>query len=654
MTKNPMPPELIAQLVNPSDAKLSAGSNQKVKWQCPTHPNHTWYASPNTRKRSPNCAICTNKVVIPGVNDLLTTNPEFTNEIENIDQALTLSSGSHKKINWICSINNEHKWTASIVSRVKYNAGCPICSGRVPQIGVNDLATTNPELAKELIDKQLATTVGPGSTKKLKWQCQNNPTHTWETSVRNRVGTDKKKPTQCPLCQNRGTRSSKRHMTLAEIKHPLLKEAVDKDNVGKLTLGSGKNVEWVCNLCKKTHTYRMTVRNKLNGQKCPIYTGKTIIPGINDLKTTHPGIAAKLLNSEDATKLSKGSEKIAKWICQEHHVWSAPVYSIVAGNGCPKCCPIGSSKIEKELYDAVLIMNPNAKHNIKINNYEVDILVDNLAIEMNGLFWHSTANRSDTQYHRKKTEFLKNQKLDVMTVWEDEWLDPIKQQIILKTIAYKLNAIAKLPQVHNVLNINPPIPETFDSIGARKLNAKSITGKEAVEFFNNHHIQGYTTLTKIFALFDENNTIRAAIGLRSPKHNKRSNRPDGHWEIQRYATNGIVPGGFTKLLKFAEEQLTNQGIYLSAWISLSSNESSSGKLYEKAGFNLDGHIPPNYWYTGGIIRNQRKSKEGFQLKRFISDPKLKYENGWTEKEAAENNKLYRIYDSGKQRWIKTL
>ena len=35
-----------------------------------------------------------------------------------------------------------------IASRFK-GAGCPVCSGLIPEVGVNDLATTHPELVKK-------------------------------------------------------------------------------------------------------------------------------------------------------------------------------------------------------------------------------------------------------------------------------------------------------------------------------------------------------------------------------------------------------------------------------------------------------------------------------------------------------------------------
>ena len=53
---------------------------------------------------------------------------------------------SGKSVFWICL--RGHSWTARIADRVRGN-GCPYCAGKRPIVGVNDLATINPKLAKE-------------------------------------------------------------------------------------------------------------------------------------------------------------------------------------------------------------------------------------------------------------------------------------------------------------------------------------------------------------------------------------------------------------------------------------------------------------------------------------------------------------------------
>ena len=63
--------------------------------------------------------------------------------------------------------------------------------------GINDLATTNPTLAKEISpnSKIKATEVTISSGKKLLWKCSKG--HEWKSAVNNRSGGK-----GCPYCSN--------------------------------------------------------------------------------------------------------------------------------------------------------------------------------------------------------------------------------------------------------------------------------------------------------------------------------------------------------------------------------------------------------------------------------------------------------------------
>ena len=125
-------------------------------------------------------------------------------------------------------------------------------------------------------------------------------------------------------------------------------------------------------------------------------------------------------------------------------------------------------------------------------------------------------------------------------------------------------------------------------------------------------------------------------------------RKKGQWEIQRYATAGNVPGGFTKLLRFAERERAE----ITSWVTFAARDISQGGLYEKADFVQDNVLPPDYKYVGSKTNWKRVPKENFQKKAFINRDDLIYHDGWTERQAAKANKLHRIYDAGKVRWVK--
>lgn len=104
---------------------------------------------------------------------------------------------------WSCSTCS-HVWSAKISNRTILGRGCPLCANKVVIEGINDLATTHPQIAKEWHPTKNKNTspkeVTYGSGKKVWWLCSKK--HEYKTSVLHRArGTD------CPKC-NEGRQTS--------------------------------------------------------------------------------------------------------------------------------------------------------------------------------------------------------------------------------------------------------------------------------------------------------------------------------------------------------------------------------------------------------------------------------------------------------------
>lgn len=116
--------------------------------------------------------------LIAGINDLETLNPELAKQVSPNSKikATEVTVWSNKKLLWVC--NKGHEWAAMVYNRSN-GYGCPYCSGRVAVLGVNDLATLNPKLAREVSpnSKIKATEVTISSGKKLLWVCSKG--HEW-------------------------------------------------------------------------------------------------------------------------------------------------------------------------------------------------------------------------------------------------------------------------------------------------------------------------------------------------------------------------------------------------------------------------------------------------------------------------------------------
>jgi hypothetical protein len=126
---------------------------------------------------------------------------------------------------------------------------------------------------------------------------------------------------------------SKKEKLPLSVTHPELAKELIEPEAESVTLGSHKIGKWKC---KNDHFYEISIRGRVKATDCPICTGVRILPGYNDLRTTHPEISA-LADGWDSTSISAGSNKMKSWKCQHQHSWQAPVYSLTAGTRCPTC-----------------------------------------------------------------------------------------------------------------------------------------------------------------------------------------------------------------------------------------------------------------------------------------------------------------------------
>ncbi len=187
---------------------VSYSSSLKCWWLCRVC-NYEWQDTPNHRTgRGSGCPFCASKVVIAGINDLLTTHPHIAEEWhheKNGDLLATqVSSKSNKRVWWKC-IDYGHEWQAVISERTRsgHSTNCPYCGNKKVLPGFNDLATISPELLKEWHFQKnalLPTQLTAGSHKKVWWKCKYG--HEWEAAVYSR------KKCGCPICAGKKAKHS--------------------------------------------------------------------------------------------------------------------------------------------------------------------------------------------------------------------------------------------------------------------------------------------------------------------------------------------------------------------------------------------------------------------------------------------------------------
>jgi len=186
-----------------------------------------------------------------GYNDLNSTHPDIAKLAYGWDPK-SVVAGTNKKQSWKCSIG--HVYVASVLDVVKGSA-CLVCSNRIVQPGINDLATTHPLIAAQA-DGWDTTKIHIGSHKKLSWRCELG--HTWKAIVSSR------KRNNCPVCANRAVVPG--FNDLATLFPELSREA-DGWDPSSVAFATTKRVSWKCT---EGHKWMSTIKNRSQlGRGCP-------------------------------------------------------------------------------------------------------------------------------------------------------------------------------------------------------------------------------------------------------------------------------------------------------------------------------------------------------------------------------------------------
>jgi hypothetical protein len=299
------------------------GSRTKAKWKCQN--GHNWTAIISSRVKGRGCPFCSGRRVIEGETDLETKFPNIAKEADGWDPR-KIHHGSPSSFNWKCSLG--HKWRTAPAHRTRNNTGCPICGNDIALKGFNDIGITHPEIAKEAFNWDPSTVVA-GSHKVRQWKCKKG--HIYSAPVHQRALSGG----GCSFCS--GQKTLLGFNDIATL-NPLVASEANGWDPKLYVMSSHKIVSWKCS---KGHVWNARIFSRAtNGLGCPICAGKEILVGFNDLKTTHPQLAAEAVGW-DTTRVSRGSQVKRKWRCDEGHEWIAYVHSRSAGFGCPTCAKSG-------------------------------------------------------------------------------------------------------------------------------------------------------------------------------------------------------------------------------------------------------------------------------------------------------------------------
>lgn len=269
---------------------------------------------------------------------------------------------------------------------------------------------------------------------------------------------------------------------------------------------------------------------------------------------------------------------------------------------------------EQEVYDYVKTLDVRAVHNyrkILDNAKELDIYVPDkkLAIEYDGLYWHNELNK-ENDYHLLKTEECKEKGIQLIHVFEDEWIH--KREIVKSRLSGLLGQNTK--------------------IFARKCKVVPVLTTNIVnDFLETNHIQGICQSRYRYGLY-YNDELVSVMTFGKSRFAKNE------FELLRFCnklyTN--VVGGASKLFKhFLQDHSEIKEI-----TSYADRRWSVGNLYEKLNFIKTGYTNCNYFY---VTKTFRQNRMNFQKHKLVAEG---FDLNKTEHEIMLERKIFRIYDCG--------
>lgn len=311
-------------------------------------------------------------------------------------------------------------------------------------------------------------------------------------------------------------------------------------------------------------------------------------------------------------------------VCLEHGEFEQSPTHHLQGMGCSKCNSVSSNQeqiVKNWLIEAGVEFTEKDRR--VISPLELDFYLPKyrIAIEVNGLRWHSEQ-FVPSGYHHQKHVKCSEAGVRLIHIYEDELRSTDKVR------SYLRSQLGLAPRLY-----------------ARKCEAREVSARECNEFLNKWHLLGETA-TKIRVGLWFNEELVGIMCFNSIVSHRGVSRTNCDYELVRACFSYAVIGGSAKLLAHFVSNYNPNTI-----ITYSDNDKFTGAGYEKLGFKFVGKVAPDYktiWRVGQL--DYRRSKQ-YSRKSSLCKVLPNFNAALTEHQNCLNNKVYRIYDSGKKRWL---
>lgn len=444
-------------------------------------------------------------------------------------------------------------------------------------IGKNDLATTHPGLVAlwHPDNEKTPQQVSSGSDYRAKWLCSSCGQSTEE-----RVYRRAREGRGCPVCRGRVIVAGVNDLATLrpEIAAQFVHDPLGRHNPTTVPVGSKAEFIWRCSSC--SYEWKTRVSHRTAGRGCPACAGTVVVPGNNDLATKFPHIAAELDDENyTADRLLPNSNLIVGWKCVKGHTWKTRVFNRTRDDrGCNTCVRKEFSSIfERDILALVTAalpgedITPTARSVVK--NRELDMYVPGrgIAIEANGVYWHTEKFGKTERYHANKAEACAEQGINLVTIWEDDWK------------ARRTGAEAVL---RSVLNLKTPGALRVDSIALDEANAYLAEySLEAPAAQNPSKSYPFVAV----GAHEGGSIVAVVIYHKTPERGLR---------IDKYAANGASPRYLESLISHLEGTVTGYDHILYD----DSSERSQRAVFERNGFAVRNKLNPRHTLVKGSTR----------------------------------------------------
>lgn len=285
---------------------------------------------------------------------------------------------------------------------------------------------------------------------------------------------------------------------------------------------------------------------------------------------------------------------------------------------CPRCRPGTKSSHEYELVEFMRSIGvetvhgyrlPNTKNGRGVSSVDVFAPEINLAIEINGLHWHS----DDPGRHSKKRQSCAELGVRLLQFTDEQWTS--RRGVCEAMIK---SACGKNDKIH-----------------ARECEVVELSAADYRDFCDANHIDGYSSASVKLGLVHRGALVQV-MSLSRPRFDGKYD-----WEIVRSCTvrGFTVVGGVSKL--FSRRPAGSV-------VSYACSDWYDGRSYRALGMREDGHTPPSYlWHRAGRIVSRYAAFKR-RLPKLLGDS---FDPALSEVENMERAGYRRYWNCGNTRWV---